>query len=423
MEICSVYEQHHLTEQLQTTMNTVNAQTKLLEDIFAQVAYHQAMLNNNVNMSAVERSAWIASLEYLKWKQNESMAVREQLSEQKVTNEAHLMQQLFYTSQMKEEYVRILKKHEGHASRVVGNVMCANGVDENVYHNRSIDGNHCIKFGDNGKEIVSQITSEMKKVVKEAKHVEYLEKLECSLKEMLGLWYELMCVMKSVNRQDPQDISKFKANTIALNKAIHKFVTDEPIPGTGNTHPTFLKSHLLFDYHIQDFLETWETLGGFDEQSIESTHPQFNQLLRRYGNIRGKRLKKTVVRQFLFERADFIIEMIDDLLESTSKTKRENVKKRGTERDYHSPEIHEDDIGEDLSPALTDMETEMNANQVLHPVLPNYPTLQTQIVVCKCCSKRLLKFGADVHAHEYHSGSITNEFDEVKAEQMAEAAL
>ena len=25
-------------------------------------------------------------------------------------------------------------------------------------------------------------------------------------------------------------------------------------------------------------------------------------------------------------------------------------------------------------------------------------------------------------AHEYHSGSITNEFDEVKAEQLAEAA-
>ena len=350
------------------------------------------------------------------------MTLREQLSEQQVTNESHLMQQLFVTTQMKEEFVRILKKHEGHASRVVGSAMCANGVDENVYHNRSIDGNHCMKFGENGKEIVSQITSEMGKVIKVAKHVEYLKKLDGSLKEMLGHWYELMTVMKSVNRQTRQDIAKFKANTIALNKAIHKFVTDEPVPGTGNTHPTFLKSHLLFDYHLQDFLETWETLGGFDEQSIESTHPEFNKLLRRYGNIRGKKLKSIVVRQFMFERADFIIDMIDELLESTSKSKRENVKKRGTQRDYHSPEISEDDMGEDLSLALTDMESAMNVNELLHPVLQEYPTLQTQIVACKCCGKRLLKFGAAVHAHEYHSGSITNEFEEVKAEQMVEMA-
>ena len=72
------------------------------------------------------------------------------------------------------------------------------------------------KFGENGKEIVSQITSEMGKVIKVAKHVEYLKKLDGSLKEMLGLWYELMTVMKSVNRQTRQDIAKFKANTIAF---------------------------------------------------------------------------------------------------------------------------------------------------------------------------------------------------------------
>ena len=74
-------------------------------------------------------------------------------------------------------------------------------------------------------------------------------------------------------------IAKFKADTIALNKAIHKFSTDESVPGTGNEHPQFLKSYLLFDYHIQNFLELWKMIGGFDEQSIESTHPQFNQFL------------------------------------------------------------------------------------------------------------------------------------------------
>ncbi|KAL7523386.1 hypothetical protein ACHAXR_000154 [Thalassiosira sp. AJA248-18] len=176
---------------------------------------------------------------------------------------------------------------------------------------------------------------------------------------------------------------------------------------------------------MQDFLETWETLGAFDEQSIESTHPQFNQLLRRYGNIRGKMLKRTVVRQFLFERADFIIELIDELLASTSKTKRENTKKRGSARDYHSAEVsnEEEESEEVLSPALTELENAMNANKLLHPILEKYPLIETEIVVCNCCNKRLVKFGADVHKHEYHSGTISNEVDDLMAERLREAAI
>ena len=66
----------------------------------------------------------------------------------RVETEAHLMEQLFITRKMQEEMTTLLKKHEGHASRVIRDAMNDNGVDENVYQKKSIDGNYCIKFGD-----------------------------------------------------------------------------------------------------------------------------------------------------------------------------------------------------------------------------------------------------------------------------------
>jgi len=96
-----------------------------------------------------------------------------------------------------------------------------------------------------------------------------------------------MVVMKSVRRQSQQCIAQFKADTIALDQALQEFVSNE----SASELPTYLKSHLLFDYHIQEFFELWETVGGFDEQSIESTQPIFNQLLRLNGNS-GRSLKR-----------------------------------------------------------------------------------------------------------------------------------
>ena len=269
-----------------------------------------------------------------------------------------------------------------------------------------------MKYGENGTKIVDQVTGEMRKVIKDDNNINYLEKLDTSLKEIMEIWYRLMRVMKSTKRQKSATIAKFKADTIALNKAIHKFVTDEPVPGTGNEHPQFLKSHLLFDYHIQDFLELWETLGGFDEQSIESTHPQFNQLLRRYGNTRGRKLKRQVIRQFLFERASFVVELIDRMLEATSKKKRTGVKKRGSGDDV----VAAREETEASMSALSRLENDMNENRILHPgLLENFPfvdPLDTCITPCNHCGKRLLKFGEAVHYHEYHSGVITNDADD-----------
>jgi len=81
--------------------------------------------------------------------------------------------------------------------------MSSNGVDENVYHKRSIDGNHCMNFGENGSKIVDQVTDEMKKVIKNETNLGYLERLNVSLKKICTHWYSLMTVMKSVKRQSP----------------------------------------------------------------------------------------------------------------------------------------------------------------------------------------------------------------------------
>ena len=64
-----------------------------------------------------------------------------------------------------------------------------------------------------------------------------------------------MLTMKSVRRKTRADIAQFKVDAIALSKAIRDFVKKEPVPGTENSLPVFLKSNLLFGFHVQDFLK------------------------------------------------------------------------------------------------------------------------------------------------------------------------
>ena len=79
---------------------------------------------------------------------------------------------------------------------------------------------------------------------------------------------------------------------------------------------------------------------------------------------------------------------------------------------------------EELAATLTDMEKRMNGNALLHPVLEEFPNINTEVKACTHCSQRLLNFGYDVHLHEYHSGAICNEVDDTVFGRMkAEAAL
>ena len=92
-----------------------------------------------------------------------------------------------------------------------------------------------------------------------------------------------MKTMKSVNYQTDEACLKFKENTEKLRKEINLLVESPPVPGCGIKYSKQLKLHLLLDGEAFKFLLDWRTLGGVDEQNIESSHPQFNQLLQRFG--------------------------------------------------------------------------------------------------------------------------------------------
>ena len=138
---------------------------------------------------------------------------------------------------------------------------------------------------------------------------EELENFTSRMKEVVSLWFEIQRVMKSVNKQSDKTISEFEANIKKLKDLIVKLlVTDIPIPIAEwkSKLPAFPKSHLLFIGHLLDQLSMWGTLGGFDEQIIESAHAILNQLMRQMGATRGKELKKKVFIQYYLKSAEFI---------------------------------------------------------------------------------------------------------------------
>ena len=158
---------------------------------------------------------------------------------------------------------------------------------------------------------------------------------------------------------------------------------------------------------------------------MESTHSVFNELLRRYGNTCGCQLKRLVIRQFLLERASFIPDAVDEMVKDTSRTKRQNTKKRG--KTFTSQEVLRAEI-QMHAKELTAVEVAMNKNEILHPVphaddYDDAPAIQnTQMVVCQTCGRRLIHFGLDLHEHEYHSGCISNDTDEDVLRMMQEGA-
>ena len=204
--------------------------------------------------------------------------------------------------------------------------------------------------------------------------------------------------------------------------------------------PSFLKSHLLFDYHIQEQLEMWETLGGIDEQSIESTHPVFNELVRRYGCLRGRHLKTQIMKQFLLERANLILESIDEMVDETSRTKRTVHAKRIQPMGGMVDNEAAANVAAPTFIPISMVEESMNQNHALHPDaeelkqldgfddvhkrLGDFEREDTCIVVCNGCGKRILKLGMNIHQHEFHSGLISGDVNSDVFERMkVEAAM
>ena len=169
-----------------------------------------------------------------------------------------------------------------------------------------------------------------------------------------------------------------------------------------------------------------------DEQNIEGVHPQFNQLVRRFGNTRGRRRQQLVMNEFLFSHSTWAVQTVDDMLR---KTKRNVVRGNAKESEVNSlapssllndtinagqpgrrdndEEAEDDDEEADdgLFPAtatLTEMERRINSNTAFH----DFKNVDTKISACQVCKRRLLQFAAPVHCHEVHkthAGEETNE--------------
>ena len=359
------------------------------------------------NMSDEQRQGIVEGLEGLRARQASLLQRINDTNAEKLQNDMHLAEQLYILRKMRDEFMAQLKHHEGHASRLIGSVMKANGVDEKVYHNGSIDGNHCGKFGRNGPKIISEVTEGMRKVIKNEANIELLEKLDSVFSRLVKCWHSLMSVMKSVERQTQAAIKQFGNDLQDLLDVFTELADkeNEVVPGLDVDIPTFLKSHLLFD-HLYAFLLAWETLGGLDEQNIESTHPEFNELIRRFGTTRGARLKALVFQEHLFNRADFQNDVVEAMLSDTSRTKRPNTKPRGEREDgMEAMEQTVDD--EDLE--MRQLENAMNQNETLRWTPEGVDEFDTSIRVCDRCGKRLIGFGIANHMQEYHSGTITTD--------------
>ena len=430
IDVSDDYEQY-LKSLLEGTINLVGGHEDMLQTLLSDIAHHQQMIDLSVD--EVEMQAWLSSLSDLKERHMRALEEMHLLSNDEAENEAQLLEQLFLLTNMKNDLRLLLSKHDGHSSRVIGEVMAEKGVNEEIYHKGAVVGNGCMRFAERGKDIVSGIDAEMKKLIKSAQGIAYLDALAASLKGIITPLYSVLRVMKSVKRQTPNAIKKFEEDVLALNRAIKKFVTDTNVPGMNIDLPTFLKSHFLFDGNVLNFLKRLHTLGGFDEQNIESTHPIFNQLMGRYGSTRGRQLKRHVMRQFLMDRASFVVELIDEMVRATSKKKRPNTKKRGVADD---PSI--DELRADMSlfsVELTPLEVSMNQNDMLHPEIytkegKDCPygetgiTVDTSLTVCAKCSKRVFSFAAAIHEHEYHSGEMRQDVDNDIIERMKfEASL
>ena len=122
---------------------------------------------------------------------------------------------------------------------------------------------------------------------------------------------------------------------------------------------------------MQDLLERYDNLGCIDKQSIGNTHPKFNQLLLQYGNIREERARRDIIRAYLVEQADFILELTDKMVGRTSKTRRPTQKKAVRRIKVLMPQGAAGS-GLGVPVDLTPVERRKNKNSVLNPTLTTF---------------------------------------------------
>ena len=261
-------------------LQSVEGKKKEVQTLMERISQIEEMLAGQP--PETHQEFWRVKLEELK-----KMSIQNQASDEEVNASKQFVELLFLTLQTKAHLEEVKKKHTGDSERELTKALKANQVDQNAFHNGMIVGNMCMKFGENGNAIINDLSKAMSNKIKDPENLTYLKDTKVALKNIIGLWFKLMKVMKSKRRQTDEEIEGFKLNTMALNKAIQQLISHPPVPGCKLKYSKQLKSHLLFDLEILDFLMIWANLGAIDDQSIEGVHPILNHLYRRFGNSRG----------------------------------------------------------------------------------------------------------------------------------------
>ena len=157
-------------------------------------------------------------------------------------------------------------------------------------------------FAEKGERIYDGIINGIEPVIQDTNLKSELHAFTARMKEIVALWFRIQRVIKSKDRQPSEKVAQFERDTNELKDLIFKLCSENcPISGWRPRLTRSLKAHLLFGGHLLKQLQLWGTLGGIDEQNIESAHAIWNKLLRQFGATRGKHLQKKVLCEYLFQ--------------------------------------------------------------------------------------------------------------------------
>jgi len=425
-----------LTEQLKDTEAVVTSQhiiaakiTALTEEWEEVRELNDQHFSPDANSELSQRELQIAELCQRELQIEEELeALRQQLSSESeagtgdssdIDHVKMILEQICITNESIRELEEYFNNHGSHSARVIDKVLKRNGVDQATYFKGAIVGNHCMTFAQKGNQIYSGILEELEPIIENASLKSELRDFTERMKAIVAVWYKVQRVIKSTEKQSIESINQFEENTNQLRILINKICKDDvPISGWKPRLTRSLKAHLLFGGHLLRQLRVWGTLGGIDEQNIESAHAIWNKLLRQFGATRGKELQMKVLSDYLFQTASF---MHNGIAHVKKEMKRNLKSSAATRRTAPRREDGDDTIVEEEQCAgvtISDLASIINAEVALHPELylteedqessGAQPTKvskeDTMIHMCteRNCEKLRLKLALDIHRYESH---------------------
>ena len=117
------------------------------------------------------------------------------LTEDQLSSDVLLMEQLCIVNQNISELQAILDKHEGCFPRIIVCALKNNGVDMQAYFNENILGNHCYKFAEKGDLILDEIMTMFLLYISPGIHTNIVLEFFRQMKIIVWVWYKIILVI------------------------------------------------------------------------------------------------------------------------------------------------------------------------------------------------------------------------------------